>query len=158
MRPQGCLHWAGIRPTLGSDQRFGLGVIRSPRRGPFTTDEQRLLATLSEHLGRAGEIARRLDLFEAQSRAASAVLADLNAGVLLVDADMNVAFENAIAEALLIADDGLIVRGGRLRAATPRLDAPLRELFGAPRPDRTVRTGSEAHWPCRASPARRRSL
>lgn len=127
MRPQDFMHWVGMRPSLGDDSDLGLGVARSARRGPFDGDELRLLITLSEHLGRAGEISRRLELFATQSRAASSVLADLNAGVLLVDVDMRVVFANPVAEELLVAGDGIVARAGRLRAAATGAEAPLRD-------------------------------
>jgi DNA-binding CsgD family transcriptional regulator len=140
MRPQDLLHWVGLRPPVGSDAFLGLGIGLSSRVGAFTAEEQRLLIDLSDHLGRAGEIARRLDLFDAQTRATSAVLSDLAAGVLLVDTGLRVVFANRSAEELLVAGDGLSARGGRLRATAPRLEPALRDAVrratGEPEADR----------------------
>lgn len=127
MRPQDLLYWVGVRPDFGDDGCLGLGVSRSGRHEAFSECELNLLMSISGHLQRAGEIARRLTLFDAQAQATSALLDDLNAGVLLVDADLRVRFVNAVAEELLAAGDGLCVRSGRLRTATPRLQATLSE-------------------------------
>ena len=123
MAPQDYHFMMGIRPALANGDVLGFAIGRAERHGGFADDERQLLVDLTPHLARAGEIARRFDLLGQQSRATSALLDGLGAGVMLVDAESRLVYANAVAEALLSVGDGLSVRGGRLNAARRRSDA-----------------------------------
>lgn len=118
LRPQEMHHGLSCRLKVGNDSTLRLGIGRASRYGIYTPEEQRVLATLAPHMGRAVEITRRLDLLDAEARAGTASFDQLTIAALLVDSAGKMVFCNRAADALLKAGDGLVARHGRLQAAS----------------------------------------
>jgi DNA-binding CsgD family transcriptional regulator/PAS domain-containing protein len=81
-----------------TDRVATLGMVNSADRSPYSVAELATLALLAPHIRRAVTIG---DLFETQVRESSmfrAVVDSFNLAVLVVDADMQLLFANAVAE------------------------------------------------------------
>lgn len=122
-----------IRFMMGSIQAIsptivvGTGVHRSPRDETFSERDMRLYAWLSDHLGRALQVAVRFSVLDGQRLAALESLHGMGVGVALLDAESRVVFLNGVAERLARAGRWLTFAAGRLQPAR----RSLRGVFAA---------------------------
>lgn len=125
----------GYRYTLAAclldkdGETVGVGIQRTPRQGCFERRDQALLRAALPHLARAVRVHRELRVSREAAARRQTMLDHFAAAALLVDADARVLERNAAAERLVVAGDGLLVRGGRLVASRPEATARLLHLI-----------------------------
>lgn len=122
------MHHMSITNIELNPRRFVfLNVSRDKSSSNFQAEEVGLIQSLAPHLRRVFAIHRRLAVAEAERQALDA----LPWGVLFIDAMGAVLSHNRAAEEILAAQDGLVLRRGRLFAAAPaemaRLEAAVRQ-------------------------------
>jgi DNA-binding CsgD family transcriptional regulator len=97
LRPQGVAHNGMMALAARRDFRAAFNMCRSPQRGVFDRDEQRLLEWLSPHLCRSVTLGFRIDGYLAMQQAAFNVLDRLADGVVVLDRKAQVLFANGAA-------------------------------------------------------------
>lgn len=111
------------------DDRFLpiLAIQRSPGQQPVTHEEERTLKILSNHVGRAMEVNRRIAALESEAQSYPEALEQLASAAFLLNGQGTVVFMNGAARALAGQGDGLTVSHGQLRTARPEETAVLHE-------------------------------
>jgi DNA-binding CsgD family transcriptional regulator len=106
--------------------------IMRPRSGPgFTGDDVERCRALLPHVQRALRMHRRIAELEIERDAAFHALDHLPWGVVFVDERRNRLGANRHAQEILLAGDGLMSRGGSLKAALAEEDARLNRLLSS---------------------------
>jgi DNA-binding CsgD family transcriptional regulator/PAS domain-containing protein len=131
LRPRGLYHIAGGVALKDERQIAVLRVIRTREAGGFERRHVKLLHQLLPHVSRALRLHQQLALARTRADAGSAIMDRFPAGVIVLDAQGAVVATNETADALLARDDGLVIRRGRLTAATAAEAAALAGLVGA---------------------------
>lgn len=119
MRHQRMFFSAGGSLRKTARQLVYFSLQRPRKRGPFEDDAMSVLGSVVPHLMRVVRLNERLMLNRMEHWAAAAVLDQLAFGVLLLDERGSLVHANRQAEAMLRAQDGLRVRGGRLALSEP---------------------------------------
>jgi DNA-binding CsgD family transcriptional regulator len=101
-------------------------VLRSGRRGPYSTQESFFLKRLVPHFQRAVQVQRELFLSRMQAQGSGQALAASGIGMIVVAQDAQLLFCNDVAERVLAAGKGLTVSHGRLRASAAAENESLR--------------------------------
>lgn len=115
--PRGLL-WsaaAASSPVIGVDVM--LSVIRSSDARPFESSELSTLEALSKHAERSLSLSMRLLDAEAIKTSLSRALELLSCGVIVVDDDATVVYQNALSSRIL--GEGLRIVSGKIRATWP---------------------------------------
>lgn len=94
-----------------------LAIQRSPGQRPVTADEERDLKILSNHVGRAMEVNRRIAALESDAQSYPDALEQLASAAFLLNGQGTVIFMNAAARRLADQGGGLTVSHGQLRTA-----------------------------------------
>jgi DNA-binding CsgD family transcriptional regulator len=128
LAPAGCLWFAGVKVESENEVRC-LTFQRSAALGPFSDEELKKLASLSQSLAGTASLAYALSFAKAEAALAAFELSEK--AVFLLNAKGEVSLANPSAERLIGED--LMLTGGRLascsRAATAKLDRSLNALF-----------------------------
>jgi DNA-binding CsgD family transcriptional regulator len=95
------------------DRPAFLGIVRDEKQAPFSFADVEAFLAAGQHVRRAIQMASRRSA--AMSERPSSQLDVLGYAVFLFDIDGRVTRTNALADALAVAGDGLVLRGGRLR-------------------------------------------
>jgi hypothetical protein len=95
----------------------------------FSEEDVSALGMLLPHVVMAVEIRRRTDAVDLRTRSAYEALGQLNIGVVLLDAWMRPVFMNERAEALAVADDGLLLSAQTVSASSPEETRTLHGLI-----------------------------
>jgi DNA-binding CsgD family transcriptional regulator/PAS domain-containing protein len=128
-RRLGVHHLVGGQMPLEKELVATIGIQR-PRSSPeFEDGDKRLCGLLLPHLGRAVQLYRHIKVIHRANRAAWDALDSLRVGVLLVDSRGKVLFANAIADRVLRAGRGLVVRNSRLHAQDSRQDPAVQQAI-----------------------------
>lgn len=106
-----------------------VNVFRPESAAQFGAAELALARTLMPHFQHATEIGRRLRYNELLASAALSTLDILHHAVLLLDADGRILHANAVAEALLLASDGIETKNGIPRAPSPSMTVRLHAII-----------------------------
>ncbi|HEU4969302.1 MAG TPA: helix-turn-helix transcriptional regulator [Sphingomonas sp.] len=123
--PQGLIDVMAL-VVARDDQAVGsVGLGRHRRDGPIGDEEIEAAALLLPHLQRAITISRLLDLKTATAATFEAVIHELAAAVLLVDAECRVIHANPAAHELLDRADAIRLGEERLRLTRPGADKAL---------------------------------
>jgi DNA-binding CsgD family transcriptional regulator len=129
--PAGIRYLAGVRVFRSEEHDAMFGFFKNVGSDPFDDREVRTLQTLLPHLRRVAQVQHRLIALEAGSSPLAGALDRLASGLVIVDQSFRVRFVNRIAEDLLRAGDGLLLRNRRLLAsdadASRRLDRLIAE-------------------------------
>jgi DNA-binding CsgD family transcriptional regulator len=115
---------AGVISRRG-DEVHMLTLLRDEPRDAFSNEEATTIEHLLPHFARAQMVQERLQVLESGEH----VLNRLLLGVVMCAADGRVVFSNHAADTMLRAEDGLLLRGGRVRAENAVSDAALQRLF-----------------------------
>jgi DNA-binding CsgD family transcriptional regulator len=99
---------------------------RAPGLPEYEEADKARLRPLMGHLGRAIEVALRLDTFDTASAHELARFDSTTHGVLVLDDAGSVLYANPAGERLLAEQDGILVESGAVGAATLSLTAALR--------------------------------
>jgi DNA-binding CsgD family transcriptional regulator len=102
-----------------------IAVLRNFRQGPFGEPEMAALGRLVPHLQRAARLQFQMRKLMLQNQAVEAALDRLPFGVVIADAKGRALSNNRAAEEIVAANDGLLLRGGRLAAARTEETAAL---------------------------------
>ena len=94
-----------------------VAVLRNFSQGPFDRREVATLERLMPHLQRAARLHSQLGGLRRQNQTLEAALDRLTFGVLITDVAGRVLLLNRAAEEMAAANDGLLLQGGRLKAA-----------------------------------------
>lgn len=93
------------------------GLLRSPKTGPFEDAEvEQIATTLNGHLRRAAALHCKLAAASDKGRLIETAIDRLSFGLLIVAASGKILAANRVAQEILEAGDGLVVRNGELRA------------------------------------------
>ncbi len=130
MRPQGAHAVLMIRLAAEGLDTCVMNVNRPPASGPFQRRERELAARLRPHLARAFRLGQALQDDRRLDAGAAGFFDASPHGLFLLDDEARVRRLNAAGEALVGADKGLTVRGGRLRATAPEAARRLSALIG----------------------------
>jgi DNA-binding CsgD family transcriptional regulator len=125
VRPQRLRHVIGQRVRTVGDAVLCAAFWRPADAGPFTGAEVADFRRIGTHLNRALDVGARLQTAEAEMEA---MLGRNASAVFTLGPDGVVQRCNAVADALLRAGSGLVVRAGRLCAALPQQQAALDRL------------------------------
>jgi DNA-binding CsgD family transcriptional regulator len=106
-----------------------LTSLRSPQAGAFDTEQVALLQALMPHLQRAVEIHARLAHCRVVESGSLEPLERTSLGVIIVQADRRVVFQNRAAERITGSGDGLLIVDGELRTLSSSHTAALREFL-----------------------------
>jgi PAS domain-containing protein/DNA-binding CsgD family transcriptional regulator len=128
--PHGVPYVAGGRPFGTADLSAVIAVLRSFRQGPFEPPELSVLGRLVPHLQRAARLHLQMREITLQNQAIEAALDQLQFGVVIADAAGRVLLVNRAAQEMAAAEDGLLLRGGRLTAAQPKQATLLSRYLG----------------------------
>jgi DNA-binding CsgD family transcriptional regulator len=102
-----------------------VAVLRNFRQGPFGDREVTTLKRLVPHLQRAARLHLRMDEMRVQSQTVEAALDRLPFGVVIADATGRALSVNRAAAEMAAANDGLLLRDGRLTTARTEETAAL---------------------------------
>ena len=158
MRPYDFWHAAtgSIHRSLAA--MFPFGAMRRRSAGPFDRAELDFLVRLTPHLNRAMHVFWRLHEFTEGLGLLTSMLDRVPFGVVAVNAYGLVGMANRQAEKILDADDGLLIRRGRLTTSRPEDSTALARCFAesAGQQGKRHRLGSVIHitrrFPHRALP------
>lgn len=128
-------HCMGMSADVPSG--FGLiGLHRSKAQGAFDTDDVSALGLSSSHLKRLFVIRSKLAQANRRAHVLEDVLSAIACPILVVSRDARLRYANAAAEHLILADDGLLIRQGRLlcRSNNTRFKAALNQALDAEAP------------------------
>lgn len=107
------------------------GIKRGRGKGHFSADQVALFEALVPHLTRAARVHRQAWALNLSEGLLLAGIARLAQAVLALDHRQHVVYANAPAEALLRAEDGLRLRGGRLMVTDAACRARLAARLAA---------------------------
>lgn len=137
LRPQDVAHNAMSALAKKKDFTAAFNICRSVRQGPFGEDERRLLEWLMPHLHRSLVLGFRIDAYRKLQRAEYHVLDQLAMGVILLDRNKRITYENAAARRQGSDDGALDLRLAAVSARAIPYAALLEErisraLMGMP--------------------------
>jgi DNA-binding CsgD family transcriptional regulator len=127
--PQRLNHMLAANAAKNAGGSAGICFYRDSGRGPFGSDEARLLQALMPHLQRSVALNLRLGRIRMERDNAVAMLNHCDYAAILVDLNARVLFANASAEAMLRDGSGLLMRGGRLASRVAAITEELRALI-----------------------------
>ncbi len=130
LEPLGVLNALGANLINEPGAFAYLGLLRSPRAGPFADRQLVLLSSLCGHLAQAVRLQLRLQGVDLERAAALDALDHVARGVILVGQGGALCFANAEASQLLGEGDALSTDHGRLRATVREDDDRLQRLLG----------------------------
>jgi DNA-binding CsgD family transcriptional regulator/PAS domain-containing protein len=130
-RPSGVYYGLGALVLKTVAHIVPLGVNRPKKCGAFARREIDLLRHLIPHFERAVQTYLRLADLQSHRSVHEALWDSLAVGVILLDGEGKVLWENRAATAVLAVSDGLSVRKGRLSAMSSRENARLQCLIRA---------------------------
>lgn len=117
LHPQDFFHALGGIVVQDGPWAMKFSALRAKRAGDYTSDEIRLYQSLLPHLARAARLQRRLSFLQCLSSSSLAVLDEVPAGILLLDASGRILHANTAADAELRRADPLEGRiNGELRS------------------------------------------
>lgn len=131
-------HWldpAGIPPiwpfchAVSVDRGIVCWILVQPAEGFDEAELHAIGARLVPHLARALRVEREIGARNHQQRALGEVLDRLPTGVILIDPQQRVIQTNLSAQRMLALDDGIALRGERLRARPAASDEALRSAL-----------------------------
>jgi DNA-binding CsgD family transcriptional regulator len=111
--------------------RYDLYVFRSDEDHAFTDAEETLCEIFVAQLRRGLEMSAQLSDTEAERTVYSDVMDRLSVGVVLIDAGGRILKSSPIADRTMLARDGLVAQGGRLRATGSVDDRTLQAAIRA---------------------------
>ena len=130
LKPQDCFHrLCGIVERDGSCLTC-LIVHRPRRRSPFTPEDRDAVAQLVPHVGRGLKLQRRLLRYRAENESFLDLLHRLSVATFVVDRHGRLIECNRAGEDLVKQGDGLMLRQGRLAAASRNEDRQLKRTIG----------------------------
>lgn len=129
LRPQEIGHNGMIALAACDDFRAAFNMCRSVRRGPFDSDEHRLLQWLSPHLCRSVTLGFRIDGYIAMQYASFDALDRLADGVIVLDRKARVLFTNTSARRM--AEQGTLRLQQPIATDSPAHSQRLSELIRA---------------------------
>ena len=134
-QPVGTVHQLGSIMARRSGRIDTVVFYRESEAPNYDRSDQRLLATLVPHFGRALNLSKRLSTATAEYSLLQSALDALNCAIVLLDRAGQVCFFNAAAERLIKQGCGIRVRRGRLcamrHADTLALEGLTRRATGA---------------------------
>lgn len=116
MKPQDFIHTLGTNLMSCQGVLTKLYMYRPAREGPYTRREIARFRLLLRHLVNAVEVARRLDMREAQIGGAIHFVDHLKFGAIFLDEHLHTVQANRFAEELFRCQDGLKVVQGMVTA------------------------------------------
>jgi DNA-binding CsgD family transcriptional regulator len=145
MRPYDGWHAATGAPYRDASKLVAFGAIRPQAADAFDTEEIAALRLILPHFQRSIRVMCHTAELEARASAAEAALARFSCAVIVTDASGRIASLNAQASAALEAADGLLIRDGRITAASRedrvRLARLIHDAAGGPGPRAHRRAG-----------------
>jgi PAS domain-containing protein len=117
LAPYGVPYVAGSRVLHTAGQSAVIAVLRNFRQGPFGNGQIATLERLLPHLQRAARLHLRMHEMRLQSQTVEAALDRLPFGVVIADATGRALSVNRAAAEMAAANDGLLLRDGRLATA-----------------------------------------
>lgn len=127
--PQGMEHVVGCFPVRNNNRVAVLGVQRPHKNGLYNEQEVALMEHLVPHLQRGFQISSLLMACDNKVSATCELLQRLHVGVVLVDAESNVVFTNAQAEALLRQETVLQMSANKLQLKNSADNRSLQKLI-----------------------------
>jgi PAS domain-containing protein len=137
---------AGVEDIIGAhlfedaSSTVIFGVHREAGKGPFPPACIAVLTELLHPLRMAARVDNELRQAGWKANIASQALDQLASGVIIADDNRRVVETNRVAERILLRDDGLVIRGMRLKALRAADDAKLGSLLAAVAADTQVGT------------------
>jgi DNA-binding CsgD family transcriptional regulator len=130
-RPQGIYYGLGTLILKTGSHIVPMGVNRPKKYGSFARREIDLLRQIIPHVERAMRTFLRFADLQSKRAAHEALWDTLAIGVILLDGEGKVLWENRAATTVLTVSDGLCVRKGRLSAVSSHENATLQCLIRA---------------------------
>lgn len=90
-------------------------ALRTPEQAPFGEQECAIVEELVPHLRRAMQLQREIATLDMQKRFSVEALDAMAVGILMVDADLKIRFDNRTSRAFMEREDGLQSEGGHLK-------------------------------------------
>jgi DNA-binding CsgD family transcriptional regulator len=125
LAPYGLPYVAGSRLLHTAGQSAVVAVLRDFRQGPFGDREVATLERLVPHLQRAARLHLQMHRMRLQGQAVEVALDRLPFGVIIADAAGRALIVNRAAAEMAAANDGLLLRDGRLATARTEETAAL---------------------------------
>lgn len=119
----------GIDFALDSGATIRFRVARGGDMPDFDEDERALCLALVPHFDRALRIFVRLDAAESARLLYQTTVEQLSIGAMVVSADGQMLRANPVAEAILQAEDGIALRGGRIVLDGPAASGDFGDLL-----------------------------
>ena len=116
-RRAGYAHLAGVMLSNGLDQIGALGLFRGEDDDPYGAVEQDAIRWVAPHVKGAIRLSIRIARLQNRLDAVQGAIDRIDVGLVLLDADRRIVFQNAAAEAMLR-------RCGSIRSVKERLAAP----------------------------------
>lgn len=139
LRPQAFYYGLGAVIRQEGVVSSRLGLVRPKSGGPFPPSARSFLRKLAPQLRRALSIHEQFATLDLARMAFGDTLDCLEVGVVLMDPVGRPYFMNRRAEALIAQQDGLLLNGGEMAAASTKETATMRELIaGAVRDPRSA--------------------
>jgi DNA-binding CsgD family transcriptional regulator/PAS domain-containing protein len=128
-RRLGVFHFLGAALDVSAAATLMLGIHRPVEREDFTAEHRQRLELVLPHLSRAVLMHRLLAAANLQRRLACEVFGALSVAAIVVDPGYKVVFANQVADRLLKAGDGLLVRQTRLTTRDSRHEQALQQAI-----------------------------
>ncbi|MFO1070160.1 MAG: helix-turn-helix transcriptional regulator [Geminicoccaceae bacterium] len=129
LQPMDTLWAMAARLDEGRELEGLISVHRPERASRYTGADLRDLEVLSRHVGRARRLQLDMHVAEVQAIAHAQLLDRLSIGLVILAAGGRVLQLNAAARRIVGVDDGLTVRGARVRIADPAAAARFEALM-----------------------------
>jgi hypothetical protein len=131
LRPLNLHHLFGSQVPSGVNGLISVALIRPRSAGQFEQRTTELYAILMPHVRRALEMQSRFGSLSALNSHFSSLLSTQSSAILLLDGHGNLIFQNAPAETLLSRDDGVFVRGQRLKTGDHKSTIQMEALIAS---------------------------
>lgn len=112
-KPNDCVHVCGGLLAINETEWTALRFFRPERKPPFESKAKSILESLIPHMSRAIGISRHLSYAEQRLRQYEGVFGLLTSGLLLLNGQKQLVFQNRAAETILGRRDPLSIVNGR---------------------------------------------
>lgn len=129
VRPAGGFYGVLAPLIRHPDQQVLFSIGRDLGKPDFSDDDFEAISLIVPHLTTAVQVRNRLAAADLRTKGAYDVIAQLNIGVVLLDAAMRPIFANLCAEALARSCDGLVLTGKEVSASRPSDAKNLRDAI-----------------------------
>jgi DNA-binding CsgD family transcriptional regulator len=139
--PRDCIHGLGGVILASGNSQSVITAQRGVEAGPFGDAEKSILGQLMPHLKRAALLHGELGSLRRQVATLTGHLERYPYAFLLMDASRHILYSNVAAREILVAQDGLTMKDGRLGAVSADVEEALGKAVNEIGPERSRTLG-----------------